>query len=370
MKIAIFHDYIGAIGGGEKLVLTLARGLGADVITTDVDTGAIKKMGFADVNIISLGKTLKMPILKQIDASFKFATCNYSKKYNFFVFSGNWAYFSAKKHKPNLYYCHTPNRAFYDLYKEYLNNHSPFIAIVFMIWVKFHKNYSEKYLTHVNKIVTNSKNTQRRIWKYWQKEAEVIYPPVDVSKFRFKEYGDFWLSVNRIYPEKRIELQIESFRNLTKEKLVVVGGHAKGDHSSPYAEKIIKSLPKNVELLGEVSEEELTELYSRCKGLICTALDEDFGLTPLEAMASGKPVVAVEEGGFLETVTNETGILSAPSVKALEKAILSISEKPERYRDSCFSRAQEFDISIFEKKMRDKIGNVLVIFLTGEEVTG
>jgi hypothetical protein len=72
MKIAIFHDYIGAIGGGEKLVLTLAKGLGADVITTDVDMDSVIKMGFDDVKIISLGKTLKIPPLKQINASFKF----------------------------------------------------------------------------------------------------------------------------------------------------------------------------------------------------------------------------------------------------------------------------------------------------------
>jgi glycosyltransferase involved in cell wall biosynthesis len=76
-------------------------------------------------------------------------------------------------------------------------------------------------------------------------------------------------------------------------------------------------------------------------------------------MASGKPVVAVEEGGFLETVTSDTGILTAPSVKALEKAILSISENPEQYRHSCFRRAQEFDIRGFEKKMKAKIGSIM-----------
>lgn len=103
MKIAIFHDYIGAIGGGEKLVLTLARGLGADVITTDVDEDSIKKMGFEDVKIISLGETVKLPPLKQISASLRFALCNFSKEYDFFIFSGNWAHFAVRKHKPNFF---------------------------------------------------------------------------------------------------------------------------------------------------------------------------------------------------------------------------------------------------------------------------
>ena len=78
MKVAIFHDYIGAIGGGEKLVLTLAHGLGADVITTDVDEDSVRKMGFEDVRIISLGGTVKMPPLKQISASLRFALCDFS----------------------------------------------------------------------------------------------------------------------------------------------------------------------------------------------------------------------------------------------------------------------------------------------------
>ncbi len=99
VKIAIFHDYIGAIGGGEKLVLTLARGLGADVITTDVDEDSIKKMGFEDMRIISLGETNKIPPLKQISASLRFALCDFSKNYDFLYFL---AHFAARRHKPNF----------------------------------------------------------------------------------------------------------------------------------------------------------------------------------------------------------------------------------------------------------------------------
>lgn len=120
MKIAIFHDYIDTIGGGEKLVLTLARELGADVITTDIDTDSIRNMEFGDVNIISLGKTVKLPPLKQISASYKFAMCDFSDKYDFFIFSGNWAPFAAKAHRPNLLYSHTPIRVFYDTYDIFL----------------------------------------------------------------------------------------------------------------------------------------------------------------------------------------------------------------------------------------------------------
>ncbi|MBU4374091.1 MAG: hypothetical protein KJ714_06555 [Euryarchaeota archaeon] len=86
MKIVIFHDYIGAIDGGEKLVLTLARGLGADVITTDVDKDSVRRMGFEDVRIISLGGTVKMPPLKQISASLRFELCDFSKHNPLFLY--------------------------------------------------------------------------------------------------------------------------------------------------------------------------------------------------------------------------------------------------------------------------------------------
>lgn len=356
MKIAIFHDYIGAIGGGEKLVLTLARGLGADVITTDVDMDSLNKLGFEDIKIISLGNTLKMSPLKQLGASFKFAACDFSKKYDFFIFSGNWAFFAAKKHKPNLYYCHTPTRAFYDLYDVYRKNHSIFVAVPFTIWVHLHRKISEYYLSHVCKIVTNSINTRDRIKKYLNKDSIVIYPPVDTSRFKFKEYGNFWLSVNRLYPEKRVELQIGAFRKMPDQKLLIVGGYAAGDHASGYASKLITGLPENVTLLGSVSEEELLELYATCRGHITTAMNEDFGMTPLESMAAGKPVVAVKEGGYLESVIDgETGLLVEANVDSIVRAISIVSKDPEKYKSECMQRAKLFDTLEFIRKTKEVI---------------
>lgn len=356
MKVAIFHDYFGAIGGGEKLVLMLAKYFNADVITTDLNTESVKKMGYSDIRIISLGKTPKVPPLKQISASFHFAACDFSKEYDFFIFSGNWAHFAAKKHKPNLYYCHTPTRAFYDLYDTFLSRQSLLISIFFRIWVWLHRPVSEYYLSHVCKIATNSKNTSMRIKKYFNREAQVIYPPVETSKFECREYGDFWLSVNRLYPEKRVEIQIEAFKKMPDEALVIVGGYSKGDHAKSYAENIVNNLPQNVKVLGEISEAELLDIYSRCKGFICTAMDEDFGMTPVEAMASGKPVIAVNEGGFKETVIDrKTGVLVNADCQSIIEAVKSISCRPDVYRDECFHRAKEFDISIFTEKIKNVI---------------
>lgn len=356
MKIAIFHDYIGAIGGGEKLVLTLARGLDADVITTDVDEDSVKKMGFEDVNIISLGGTVKLPPLKQISASLRFALCNFSKEYDFFIFSGNWAHFAARKHKPNLLYCHTPVRAFYDLYDVFLQRQAFFTSLLFKIWVRLHRKMYEYYMTHVCQIIANSNSTQKRIKKYLNRTSKVIYPPVDVSRFRFEEYGDFWISVNRLYPEKRVELQIEAFRRLPEDRLLIVGGYAEADHASPYARSVQKNLPGNVEFLGTVTEGELRQLYACCKGFITTSIDEDFGIATVEAMAAGKPVVGMREGGCLETLIDGlTGVLVNPDVSEIVKAINIISREPSKFKEKCIEQSRKFDIDTFLDQMKKEL---------------
>lgn len=336
----------------------LAERLKADVISTDFDRDSVSRMGFDPSNITSLGSTFKTPPLKQVHASLLFSGCDFSQDYDFFIFSGNWAHFAAGKHQPNLYYCHTPARAFYDLYDVFLKRQSVLTRVPFMLWARSHKKASEHYLSHVSGIVTNSENTRDRIRKYFGREAEVIHPPADISRFRCREYGDFWLSVNRLYPEKRVEMQIEAFRKMPEEKLVIVGGYAKGDHAESYARNITRDLPSNVTLAGELSETELLDLYSRCRGLICTALDEDFGMTPVEAMASGKPVVAVNEGGFRETVVEgQTGVLVDADIPSVIRGIRHVSASPESYRDACIARARMFDVTLFEEKVRYVIKN-------------
>ena len=349
MKIAIFHDYFGAIGGGEKVVIEMAKILDADIITTD--TNAVKKID-PSVRVISLGKTIKFSPLKQISATLLFFSCDFSKKYDLFIFSGNWAHYAAHRHHPNIWYCYTPVRAFYDLYPTFLSRQGFITRQLFRVWVFFHRIFDQQSVRQIDRIIAISENVRNRILKYHNRRSEVIYPPVDTSLYQCIEYGNFWLSVNRLYPEKRIELQIEAFRHVPEERLVIIGAYSEGDHAAVYAEKIRHDLPSNVTLLGEVTRDEIVELYGRCKAHICTALDEDYGLTPLEAMASGKPVVAVNEGGYKETVTDETGMLVSPLVDSLVNAIRLVAQNPGHFRDACLMRAKDFDLAQFSEKMK------------------
>lgn len=355
MRLAIFHDFFGSIGGGERLVLQLAKELNADIITTDFDGKVAEKLEAKNVKVVSLGQTIKVPVLKQVHASALFALADFSKQYDFFILSGSWAVFAAKKHKPNLLYCHCLPRAFFDLYEK-KKKHLGFLERqLFKAWVAVHKKAFLGRLREVDRILANSRNVQERIKRFADRESKVIYPGVKTKKFGFKKFGNFWLSVNRLYPEKRLELQIEAFKKMPGERLVIVGSFSKGDHAQRYAKKISSMLPENISLKQNIAEKELLELYANCTGLIATAVDEDFGLTPLEAMSAGKPVVAVNEGGYRETITSKTGLLVEANSGRLANAVKAVSRNPAKYKQNCINAAKQFKQEKFLEEMKKEI---------------
>ncbi|MEM0465336.1 MAG: glycosyltransferase [Candidatus Pacearchaeota archaeon] len=363
MKIAIFHDFFDSIGGGEKVAITLAKGLNADIITCNLNKETIYKLKCEKIRFLNLVNTLNIPPVKQIQASLCYSKCNFSKKYDFFIFSGNWAPFAAKKHKPNLYYCHTPTRVFYDYYKNQMKQLNLYQKPLFYLYAKMHKFWTEKNLKYIEKFIANSANVKKRIKEYFKKDSLIIFPPIDTNKYSYKKSENYWLSVNRLYPHKRIELQIQAFKKLPKEKLIIVGWIAKGEGCEKYLKKILKNLPKNIEIKGKIDETNLLELYSKCKGLITTSKDEDFGMTPIEAMASGKPVIAPNEGGYKETIINgKTGILidninEDKIIEAIKRINRELNENPKKYKDNCIKQSKKFDSKIFLKKIKNEIYN-------------
>lgn len=204
-------------------------------------------------------------------------------------------------------------------------------------------------------MVCNSKNTQGRVKRYLKRDAKVVYPPIESKRFKFKKSGDFWLSVNRLISHKRVDIQLRAFAKLPKERLVVVGSYEQSRHFKTYAGYLEGIRPQNVKILNWVSNPELLNLYSTCKGFVTTAKDEDFGMTPVEAMASGKPVVAANEGGYKETVIDGvTGsLIDNINPDRLVNALKKVGKDPERYKEACLKRASEFDTRVFVKEMKE-----------------
>jgi glycosyltransferase involved in cell wall biosynthesis len=357
-KIAIFHNFMDNIGGAEIVCLTLARELGADIYTTNINKDRIEKLGFSDIKLKSIGRVpLNAPFRHQF-ALWRFRKLNLKNRYDFYIIGGDWAVSGAVNNKPNLWYVHSPIREIWDLYEYVRQNLVPWFARSFFdLWVKYNRYLNKKYIMHVDKLVCNSKNTQGRIKKYLNKDAVLINPPIETSKFYYKKTGDYWLSVSRLITHKRIDMQIKAFSKLPNERLIIVGSYEKSRHFQTYANYMKKIKPENVEILSWIDRNKLIELYANCKGLITTAKDEDFGMTPVEAMASGKPVIAANEGGYKETVINGvTGkLIDDIDVDKLVEAVKEIGKNPQDYKDACLKQAEKFDTKIFIGKIKEEI---------------
>ena len=360
MKIAIFHNFLDNIGGAEIVALISARELNADIYTTCIDEEKIIKMGYKDVlpRIHSIGKVpINAPFRQQL-ASIRFRWLNLKDKYDLYIIGGDWAVSGAVNNKPNLWYVHSPIREIWDSYGYTRQNMVPrSLRWIFDVWVAYNRYLNKKYIRQVNALVCNSNNTKTRIKKFLNKDAIVINPPTETSKFKFEKFGGYWLSVNRLLSQKRIDLQLKAFSKLPNEKLIIVGSYEKSRHFLQYADYCRKIKSENVEIKSWVSQEELISLYANCKGFLTTSQDEDFGMNVVEAMASGKPVIAPNEGGYKETVIDgKTGILiDGINEEKIVKAIKKIGENPGGYKEACQNQARRFDTSIFIKKIKELV---------------
>jgi glycosyltransferase involved in cell wall biosynthesis len=219
---------------------------------------------------------------------------------------------SATRH---LCYCHTPMRYLWDLYPDYLKEWSggPIRKALMAPCAHYLRLWDYSTAARVDEFIANSENVRRRIWKTYRREARVIYPPVAVDRFCPKEPEDYYLIVSELVAYKRVDTAVRAFSRNGR-RLRVVG-------RGPEYRSLQRQASKNIEFCGHVGDDELIDLYSRCRAFILPG-EEDFGMTAVEALASGKPVIALRAGGALETVPPGGGVFyDAPSEPLLEAAI-------------------------------------------------
>lgn len=363
MKIAVFHNYLDNIGGAEIVSLILSRELGADIFTTNFSREKIEKMGFNTDRIYSIGNIPINAPLRQEAAYWKFRKLDLGRKYDFYIIAGDWAMPAAIHNSPNLWYVHSPTREIWDLY-EYTRNNivPPRSRLLFDAWVAFRRHMNRTDAKKIQKVLCNSVNVKGRVKKYLNIDAQVAYPPTETKKYYYKKNGNFWLSVNRLINHKRVEMQLKAFKMLPNERLVIAGSYEEARHFTEYARELEKIRPANVVIKNWVEQKELNELYATCKGFITTSMDEDYGMTPVEAMASGKAVIAPNEGGYKETILpGKTGVLIDDiNEHKLTEAVLNlkknIENEPFELKNACLARAKEFDTENFILKIKKTIG--------------
>lgn len=215
----------------------------------------------------------------------------------------------------------------------------------------------EHAIKHIDVIIANSHNVQDRIRKYLGRDAVVIYPPCDTERFLWRGQGDYYLSTARLEPYKRVDRIVESFLCLPDKQLMVASG---GSELSRL--KQLASGSDNIHFTGWTGEQGLSRLIGNAIATIYLPKDEDFGMSPVELMAAGKPVIGVAEGGLLETVIPEqTGILLNPEfrVQDITDAVDRLTpERALKMRSACEQQATHFRKQVFIEKKRSTLEHI------------
>ncbi len=249
---------------------------------------------------------------------------------------------------PHLCYCHSPMRYLWDQYHTYRGGAGVVTRALMPMMAHRLRQWDVTSAARVDGFVANSGHVAQRIAKYWRREAEVVAPPVAVGDFApapRAELGDYYLWAGELAPYKRPDLAVEAFTRMGR-KLLVIGG----------PDKTVRQLRAragdNVTFLGKVPFDELRRHLARCKALVFPG-EEDFGIVPVEAIASGRPVIAYGRGGVLDTVEEgATGLFfHEQSVEALIDAVSRFERAPVADPDPALlvARARRFDEGAFRR---------------------
>ncbi len=302
MRIALVHDWLTGMRGGEKVLEVLCAIFPrADLYTLLHARGSVSpriedRTIFTSFlqNAPGIEKYYRyyLPLMPMAIESFDFS------RYDLVISSSHCVAKGVRSPRktPHICYCHTPMRYIWHMYDAYFGGKDKiFSKKLYMPMIRAYlQSWDVKSSRRVSYFIANSKNVQKRIKECYNREAYVIYPPVDTEKFAISgELGDFYLIVSALVSYKRVDLAIEAFNKL-KLPLKVIG-------SGPEEKRLKKIALPNIEFLGWQPDEKLAEYYSRCRAVIFAG-EEDAGIVPLEAMSSGRPVIAYAKGGVVETV--------------------------------------------------------------------
>ena len=360
MKIAIVHDYLNQYGGAERVVEAMHEIWPQAPIYTSIYLKDNMPDSFKSMDIKTTFMQ-KFPFLKN---SFKKYLIFYPKAIesinvkNFdLILSSSSAFAKGVIPGPkscHICYCYAPMRFVWD-YERYVEKETfnKLILKSLPLILKSQKKWDIDTLDRVDYFIAISENIKSKIKDIYNRESEVIYPPVNTEKFKINKTNDgYFLIVSRLNPYKNIDTAIKAFNKL-KFKLKIVG-------IGPFR-NTLKGLAEteNIEFLGRVDDKELMDIYSKSRAFIFTG-DEDFGISPLEAQASGIPVIALAKGGALETIIDGvSGILyKENNEKSLVEAINSFIAYEDKFNKSYIrNNALRFDKEVFKQKLKDFVQN-------------
>jgi glycosyltransferase involved in cell wall biosynthesis len=350
MRAAIVHYWLLDMRGGEKVLEAILRLLpNADIFTLFYDPESVSPLIRSHRITTSFLQPLRrhhrsiLPLMPMALENFDL------RGYDLIVSSESGPAKgvivpSAARH---VCYCHTPMRYLWELYPAYRNEwtRSRIKRALMTPFAHYLRLWDHASSARVDEFVANSENVRRRILKTYRRESSVIYPPVAVEKFYSKPSEDYYLIVSELVNYKRIDSAVRVFSKSGR-KLKIAG-------DGPELRALKSVAAKNIEFCGRVPDEELRELFARCRAFLMPG-EEDFGITAVEALASGKPVIALGRGGACETVPPFGGLLySGDTDDALGEAILQWDAMEPHVDPAALEHwAGQFSETQFAAKMR------------------
>jgi glycosyltransferase involved in cell wall biosynthesis len=361
-RIALVHDWLTGMRGGERCLevfcelfpqadlytlLHMQGSVSARIEKMPIKTSFIQNLPFS-----KRGYRKYLPLFPMAIESFNL------KEYDF-ILSCSHCVAKGIIPPPNalhVSYMLTPMRYAWDMYEDYFGKSRNRLIPLFIHYLRMWDVTSSQ---RIDNFLCISKHVQDRITKYYRRDAEILHPPVETSRFRLgNKKEDFFLIVSSLVTYKRIDLAIEAFNRLGY-PLSIIG-------SGPEEKRLRKLAKANVKFMGWQQDRVVAENYSRCRALVFPG-EEDFGIVPLEAMGSGKPVIAYARGGILETVISydqphesakaPTGIFfQEQNVDSLIDIVKRFERIEKEFDPSAIRRhAAQWDRAIFKEKIKKSI---------------
>lgn len=376
LRVAIVHDYIGEFGGAERVLEALVEIFpDAPIYTSFYDKKGTAYSHFKHKKIIPSWAHYFPFFASKLHSPLRFLAPLIWESfdlsdYDLVISSASWYITKGfrkrfdKSHFMEICYCHTPPRWLYGYTTSVNFQKYPLIKAYAAVVGHLMRLYDYKAAQKVDYFIANSQEVAARIRKFYRRDATVIYPPVGLpnSKFEIRNpKKDYYLIVSRIVGAKGLELAIAAAQKAGF-KLKIAGSP-----SGYYSLAVVKGarLPASersdggqVEFLGQVTDEQLVDLYKNAKGFLALSKDEDFGITPVEAMSTGTPVIAFNGGGYRETVLQgKTGILfndySVDGLIFTIKKFESLKFNPQ----DCIDQAKKFSKERFKKEIKEFINS-------------
>lgn len=331
MKVALVHDQLSEFGGAERVLLAISEiWPDAPIYTAYYKKGSPAWERFADKKIIA-SWAQHIPGFSVFASPLRFLAPHIWNSFDFSGFdviigSASWYItkgFARKGNAIEICYCHTPPRWLYGY--PTAKPQTAFVRAYGTVVGFFMRQYDFAAAQKVDYFIANSQETRRRIEKFYRRDSTVIYPPIDLPEVPKVKKGNYYLFVSRPVGGKGLELARAATKKLGRE-LKVVGADG-----------------------TQVSDTELAKLYAGAKAFLALATDEDFGMTPVEAMSFGTPVIAYAGGGYTESVLDgKTGILFKDNlVSAIKKF-----EKMKFNAADCITQAKKFSKERFKKELK------------------